>query len=139
MHTDGGPDVDGAEHFDREIRVHLADELCAIARREVGFLVRHIVSRARCSWAILMFILELLVHQETHAVQMGCDIAIGVDYSLVPAQLDDFSDDHDIAAHVRVQVGTGYARSRLHCLRVLRVCDLGLGIRCCRMQIGLGR
>lgn len=57
---------------------------------------------------------------ETHPVQVGRDIAIGIENGLVPAELDDLANDHHIPTHVRVQVGTGYTGGRLHCVFGLR-------------------
>jgi hypothetical protein len=37
---------------------------------------------------------------ETHAIQMGRDISVGVDEGLVAADLDDLPDDNDILPHV---------------------------------------
>jgi hypothetical protein len=50
--------------------------------------------------------------EETHPVQMGGNIAIGVDQSFVAAKLDHLADDGDILPDIRVQVsasdsGTG--------------------------------
>lgn len=43
--------------------------------------------------------------EETHPVQMGGNIAIGVDQSFVAAKLDHLADDGDILPDIRVQVG----------------------------------
>lgn len=41
---------------------------------------------------------------ETYAVQMSGNIAVSIDDGCVSAQLDDFADNHDIAADIVVQI-----------------------------------
>ena len=47
--TDVGPEIDGTEHLDRQVRVHFSDELGAVAGLQVSLLremsARH---RQRC-------------------------------------------------------------------------------------------
>lgn len=87
--VDSSSQVNGAKHLNGEIRVHLPYELCSIAGGDMGF-----------------------------PVQVGRDIAIGIENGLVPAELDDLANDHHIPTHVRVQVGTGYTGGRLHCVLI---------------------
>ena len=46
-----------------------------------------------------------------YAIQIGCDVAIGIDGGLLAAELDDLANDNDILAHVRVEVDAGDARA----------------------------
>ena len=74
--TDARAQVDGAQDLDREVGVDLADELDAVADGEVGV-----------------------------AVEVGRDVAVGVEEGLVAAQLEDLAHDHDVLADVAVEVG----------------------------------
>lgn len=44
-----------------------------------------------------------------YAIQVGRDVAVGIDERLLSSQLDDFADDNNISAHVRIEVGAGDA------------------------------
>jgi hypothetical protein len=45
-----------------------------------------------------------------YAIQVGGDVAVGVDDGLLAPQLDDFADDYHTFAHIRVEVWAGDAR-----------------------------
>lgn len=47
-----------------------------------------------------------------YAIQIRRDVSVGIDERLFAAQLYDFADNHDIPAHVRVEVGACDARGR---------------------------
>lgn len=44
-----------------------------------------------------------------YAIQMSADIAVGIDNGLVATQLDNLSDDDNVFADIRVEVGAGNA------------------------------
>lgn len=46
---------------------------------------------------------------QTYTIQVGLDVAVGIDRGLLAAQLVDAADDRDIAAYVAVEEGRGNA------------------------------
>lgn len=56
---------------------------------------------------------------QTYTIQVGLDVAVGVDRGLLAAQLVDAAYDSDIPAHVAIEEGRGntWGGCRVHVIR----------------------
>lgn len=49
----------------------------------------------------------------TYTIQVGLDVAVGINSGFFASQLVDAADDGDITANIAVEIGRGDARGRL--------------------------
>jgi len=128
--TNRDTQIQRSEHFDRKIRIHLANDLHAASRRKMG-LLDWVVSLlpSRICWSILAPCLpsqgylregsyrgvpnpveDIGGWKASYTVQVGRNVPVGVNDGLVTTELDDLAHDNDMLADVRVEIGASDAR-----------------------------
>lgn len=70
----------------------------------------------------------------TYTIQVGLDVAVGINGGFFASQLVDAADDGDIATNVPVEIGRGDARGRLR-IHSWSCCGLNKAFKCLDLRI----